>query len=89
MRRAWQRGWLATQLRAPETLAPALAEQQLPPRGLDTAVRSDSESDPDSPATRWRKRLSERRYGPDPQKRLRTTCMYGDLLTLGLSRLYV
>jgi hypothetical protein len=55
---------------------------------VDVAVRSDSESDqdPDSPGTQWRKRISARWYGP--QKIARTTCMYGDL-TLGLSRLYV
>jgi hypothetical protein len=59
---------------------------------VDVAVRSDSESDqdPDSPGTQWRKnqlrKLSARLDGP--QKTHRTTCMYGDL-TLDLSRLYV
>jgi hypothetical protein len=61
---------------------------------VDTAARSDSESDPDSPASKWRKRLTNRWYGPDAdgvQKKPRTTgrCMYGDLSTLDLSRLYV
>jgi hypothetical protein len=55
---------------------------------VDMAARSDSESDQGSPNTQWRERRAAR-LELEEQKRFRTACMYGDLLTLGLSRLYV